>query len=206
MKSTEEHWEAVWHDRPPDEMSWHEASPARSIELIRSVSGPDSSVIDVGGGASLLVDELLALGYEDLTVLDVSHEALGVARERLGADAARVEWIVADVLAHRFERVYDVWHDRAVFHFLVDPTDRVRYVNVLAAAIAPGGHAVVATFGPDGPATCSGLPVQRYDRTMLAETLGGHFELTDYLEDLHHTPAGARQQFAYGLFERFSAP
>jgi len=201
----EQHWGEVWHGRAPDEMSWYQAHPATSLELIRSVSTPTSAVIDVGGGASQVVDELLAAGYEDLTVLDVSDDALAAVRQRLGTDASRVEWVRADVLTHDLGRTFDVWHDRAVFHFLLEPDDRGRYVDALAGAIDPGGHAVIATFGPQGPTTCSGLPVQRYGRETLVEALGERFELLVYLEEEHVTPAGVTQPFAYGLFARRSA-
>lgn len=202
MARAEQHWEAIWRGRAPDETTWYQAHPTMSLELIRSVSSPGAGIIDVGGGASHVVDELLAAGYEDLTVLDISGEALTVARERLGADSPRVEWVHADALTHDFDRTFDVWHDRAVFHFLVEREDRRRYVDAMGEAVAPGGHAIVATFGPQGPTTCSRLPVQRYDRDALEDAFATRFELQRYLEEDHVTPAGVPQQFAYGLFEQ----
>jgi len=198
----EQHWDSLWRNRAPDEMSWYEAHPATSLELIRSVSAPRSSVIDVGGGASRVVDELLAGGYEDVTVLDIAPHALELARRRLGGDASRVRWAEGDVLEYDFGRTFDVWHDRAVFHFLVDPRDRIQYVDALVDALAPGGHAIIATFGPQGPTTCSRLPVQRYDQDTLADAFGARFGLQRYLEEDHVTPAGVAQQFAYGVLER----
>jgi trans-aconitate methyltransferase len=198
VTSAEQHWEAVWRDRAPEDMSWFQDAPTRSLELIRvAAPEPAAPIVDVGGGASRLVDRLLAAGYTDLTVLDISAAALGAAQRRLGADATRVEWVRDDVLTHRFEHRFRVWHDRAVFHFLVDPTDRRRYVERLLEAVTPGGHVIIATFGPQGPSHCSGLPVQRYDDAGLAAALGSGFEPCSSTEEMHHTPSGATQQFAY---------
>jgi 2-polyprenyl-3-methyl-5-hydroxy-6-metoxy-1,4-benzoquinol methylase len=198
VTSTEQHWEAVWRDRAPEEMSWFQDAPTRSLELIRAAAPePAAPIVDVGGGASRLVDRLLAAGYADLTVLDISAAALGAAKQRLGADATRVEWVHDDVLTHRFERRFRVWHDRAVFHFLVGPADQRQYVERLLEAVAPDGHVIIATFGPQGPTHCSGLPVQRYDRAAITAALGPEFAVCSYTEDVHHTPAGATQQFAY---------
>lgn len=189
----------MWNDHDPTQMSWFQDDPATSRELIARVAGPEAAVIDVGGGGSRLVDHLLGDGFRDLTVLDVSEAALDVSRRRLGDRANHVDWIAADVTEYRSGRRFDVWHDRAVFHFLVDPADRERYRATLAENVAPGGHLVVATFGPDGPEQCSGLPVHRYDISELTDELG-RVELVDHTIEIHVTPAGVAQQFLVALF------
>ena len=195
------HWEGVYGRRALDEVSWYQARPEKSLDLIRASGvGPEAPIIDVGAGASFLVDELLSTGFRDVTVLDISSEVLLKLRERLGRRAERVTLVQADVRAFRPTRRYAVWHDRAVFHFLVDQKDRARYVGVLKDALEPGGHAIIATFGPEGPERCSGLPVQRYSADSLARALGPGFELVESFLDLHRTPSGASQQF---LFCRF---
>ncbi len=198
------HWDAVWRDRTPEAVTWFQADPTTSRRMIRRVARRDASIVDVGGGASTLVDHLLADGYDDITVLDISERALAVARERLGTAATGVEWVVADVTEYRADRRFDVWHDRAVFHFLVDAADRDRYRRAVAANVAPGGHLVVATFGPDGPEQCSGLPVERYDIRSLVSELGPVETVEHVIED-HVTPTGATQQFVVALF-RFVPP
>ena len=172
--------------------------------MIRSVAGPHDSIIDVGGGASRLVDHLLAAGYDDVTVLDIAAASMEASRHRLGPHEEHVRWIVADVTAVEFDRTFDVWHDRAVFHFLIDATDRARYLANMNAAVRIGGHAVLSTFGPDGPEQCSGLPVRRYSTELMQETLGAGFELIDDEVEQHTAPGGAVQQFVYGLFRRLS--
>jgi trans-aconitate methyltransferase len=207
VTSAEQHWEAVWRDRAPEEMSWFQDAPTRSLEFIRAAAPePEAPIVDVGGGASRLVDRLLAAGYRDLTVLDISAAALDAAQRRLGADATRVEWVRDDVLTHRFDRRFRVWHDRAVFHFLVDPDDRRRYVERLLEAVAPGGDVIIATFGPQGPTHCSGLPVQRYDRAAITAALGPDFAVCSYTEEVHHTPGDAAQQFSYTHLRRNETP
>jgi SAM-dependent methyltransferase len=196
------HWTEVWGDRDPDSVTWFQAHPERSARLIESVARPGSAVVDVGGGASRLVDHLIAAGYTDLTVLDIAEPSLAAARCRLGDAGDRVSWIVADVTATDFGRVFDVWHDRAAFHFLVDDEPRGRYLATLRRSLCVGGHLVLATFGPDGPERCSGLPVRRYGIGLMQETLGEGFELvTHELED-HVSPAGVEQQFLYAVFRR----
>lgn len=162
----------------------------------------DAAVIDVGGGASVLVDELLGAGFGDVTVLDVSESALGTARRRLGAAAHAVRWLATDLLAWSPSRRYSLWHDRAVFHFLVAEDQRVRYLEVLSEALAPGGHVVIATFAADGPLTCSGLPVRRYSPVELATELGAGFETVTTRREDHLTPAGAIQPFTWVLARR----
>jgi SAM-dependent methyltransferase len=199
---SQQHWESVWEARSAEEVSWFQADPATSLRLIESVTEPGAAVIDIGSGATRLVEALLACGYRDLTVLDISASALSRARERLANDAAEVTWIVEDVTTFRPRRHFDLWHDRAVLHFLTEAADRRAYRRTVKRCIADGGHVVVATFGPDGPVSCSGLPVMRHDQRSLAETLGDDFEPIDYVEEEHRTPGGATQQFLYGLFRR----
>jgi len=193
------HWERVYATRSPDAVSWYQPHATLSLDLIRRIgAGPGTRIIDVGGGASTLVDDLLASGMADVTVLDISAAALRLAQERLGDKAAGVKWITGDItrvdLPHA---AYDIWHDRAVFHFLTDPADRAAYVEQVRRAVRPGGHVIVAAFGPEGPTQCSGLPVVRYEPGQLHAQFGGRFELVDHLSEAHRTPGGAVQQFVY---------
>jgi SAM-dependent methyltransferase len=196
---TMEHWERVYASRKPTEVSWYRAHLEVSLRLIANATTDRSArIIDVGGGESTLVDDLLDAGYRDVTVLDLSATAIDVARKRLGARADRVAWIHGDVTKVELEsNAYDVWHDRAVFHFLTAPADRARYVRQVARAVRPGGHAIVATFGPEGPMKCSGLDVARYDASSLHDEFGSRFELIDHVTEAHQTPRGAIQQFVY---------
>ncbi|MGI9577580.1 MAG: class I SAM-dependent methyltransferase [Microthrixaceae bacterium] len=196
------HWDGLWTDRAPDDVSWFQAEPTESLALIRSVTDRDASILDIGGGASRLVDVLLRAGYTDLTVLDLAAGALAQCQERLGERAQHVDWVVGDVTTHEFGRTFDLWHDRAVLHFLVAPEDRNRYAGAVRRSVAPGGHAVIATFSPSGPKGCSGLPVQRYDESAMIDFLGDGFEGIEFVESHHVTPAGASQDFLYGLFRR----
>jgi SAM-dependent methyltransferase len=171
--------------------------------LIRSVAGPDSRIIDVGGGASTLVDDLLGAGFRQLTVLDISPAALEVARQRLGDRSGSVSWIAADVTTATLpEHAFDLWHDRAVLHFLTAESERARYAAQVRRALVPGGHVVVGTFALDGPAKCSGLDVVRYDAASLAQVFGHEFELTSSLAATHWTPAGREQRFLYCVLRR----
>lgn len=200
---TKQHWEAVYEGQDPTEVSWFQPRPETSLELIDQLElQPSARIVDVGGGTSTLVDHLLARGSPDITVLDISDRALEQARRRLGPRAERVRWIVCDVTDARFDRPFDLWHDRAVFHFLVDSIDRERYRQRMAAAVVPGGHAIVATFGEDGPERCSGLPVVRYSRDALEREVGEAFVLVDSRRELHRTPSGKDQSFVYCLFRR----
>jgi ubiquinone/menaquinone biosynthesis C-methylase UbiE len=193
------HWEHIYSSRPAEAVSWYQPYAARSLDLIRRVApGTDARVIDVGGGASTLVDDLLASGMHNLTVLDISEAALHSAQRRLGEQAKRVRWIAADIIRSPLEpAAYDVWHDRAVFHFLTDPVDRAAYVTQVRRAVRRGGHVIVAAFGPEGPERCSGLPVVRYGPGQLHAQFGGEFELLEHVAEEHRTPAGAVQQFVY---------
>jgi SAM-dependent methyltransferase len=201
-----EHWERVHRHIAPAELSWFQREPTLSLDLIRRVATDlDAPIIDVGGGASTLVDGLLDAGYRNLTVLDLSDAALGVARERLGARAASVRWLEADARAVPVaSSTYEVWHDRAVFHFLTVPRDRAAYVNSLRSAVRPGGHVIVASFALDGPSQCSGLPVVRYSCESMQAELGPSFLPIDSVREAHHTPSGATQAFVYCLW-RFDA-
>jgi len=193
------HWEKVYRTKEPNEVSWYRPHLDVSLKLIEeSAPEREARIIDVGGGESTLVDDLLARGYCELSVLDLSSTALAVARERLGEKADHVEWICGDVTTFAFARhAYDVWHDRAVFHFLTGVNDRAAYVRQVAHAVKPGGHVIVATFGPEGPSKCSGLDVVRYDPDALHDEFGLSFQLVRHLTELHQTPAGAIQQFTY---------
>ena len=201
---TSDHWDGVWKDRDPDDVTWYQAEPKLSLRLIQAGTLPEHGIIDVGGGASRLVDHLLDQGYEDITVLDIAPAALQAARDRLGLKSERVNWIAADATRAEFGRTFDVWHDRAVFHFLTGADDRRRYLVTLDAAIPVGGHVVLATFGPDGPERCSGLPTRRYTIELMQDTLGDDFELIDHEIEQHVAPSGVIQQFLYGLFRRTS--
>src|SRR6202158_52352 len=201
--SRQNHWEKVYTTKGESEVSWFQETPAPSLELIELVGAiQNSAIIDIGGGASRLVDNLVSRGYEDLTVLDLSGAALASARSRIGDKANRVTWITADVTAWEPSRTYDVWHDRAAFHFLTEPNDQAAYVARLRRALRLGGHAIIATFAPDGPERCSGLMVSRYDANALAATLGEGFGLIDTLRHDHTTPWGAVQKFQFSTFRR----
>lgn len=198
------HWDAVYEKKAATEVSWYEPRPEKSLELIQSTGVRSTDpIIDVGAGASLLVDELLAAGYRDLTVLDVSAAALAKLRHRLGSAAsASVTLMHEDVTAFRPARRYALWHDRAVFHFLVRREDRERYVDALRQGVGPSGHVLLATFGPSGPERCSGLPCMRYDAATLPGELGGDFQLVESALVIHRTPSNAQQQFLYCRFTR----
>jgi len=198
-----QHWEAVYAAKPVQESSWHQANPALSLSMIgAAASGPGASLIDVGGGASLLVDHLLDLGYRDLTVLDIAAAALDQARRRLGPRAGGVRWIESDVTAFLPTRTWDIWHDRAAFHFLTEAADRRRYVDVLRRALPVGGQAIIAAFAPDGPQRCSGLDIVRYDAVRLGAELGASFSLQERRFEAHLTPTGREQRFGFFRFRR----
>jgi ubiquinone/menaquinone biosynthesis C-methylase UbiE len=197
----ERHWESIYRARPPTEVSWYQPEARLSLDLIRQVASPlDTPVLDVGGGASTLVDGLLGVGYQDITVLDLAATALARAQSRLADLAAQVKWIVADVLSAPLPAAsYAVWHDRAVFHFLTDPRDRARYVAQAKRVVRPGGHVIVASFGPEGPPRCSGLEVVRYSPEGLHAEFGSAFHLLDSAREDHRTPGGSIQAFVYCL-------
>lgn len=196
------HWEGVYTQKAPETLSWYQPRAAVSLRLIELAGvGPGDRIIDVGGGASVLVENLLEAGHRELTVLDLSGAALARTRSRLRGRAAAVTWLEADVTsADLAPGAYDLWHDRAVFHFLVEPGDRRAYVSTLRGALRPGGHVIIATFAEDGPERCSGLPVRRYGPQQLQAELGEDFELLASEREEHVTPGGAVQRFQYGLF------
>ena len=201
--SRQAHWENVYTTKGEHEVSWFQQSPAPSLELIAqagAVSG--SAIIDIGGGASRLVDHLVEQGFEDVTVLDLSVAALKAAKARLGARADRVHWLVEDATIWQPARQYDIWHDRAAFHFLTDTADRAAYIERLTRGLKAGGHAIIATFALDGPEKCSGLPVARYDGASLARTLGAAFRLLHTQRREHATPWDSRQIFQFSVFRR----
>ena len=201
------HWEHAWTARPGDRLSWYQAHPAASLAMIRHAEvGATEPLIDVGGGAARLVDCLLDAGFDDLTVLDVSATALDQARHRLGKRAERVHWVESDVTRFEPTRGYALWHDRAVFHFLTEDSDRARYIRVMDRALAPGGQAIIATFARGGPERCSGLPVVQYDADRLCAELGKRWLLLEESSERHATPAGADQEFAWFRFARADAP
>jgi 2-polyprenyl-3-methyl-5-hydroxy-6-metoxy-1,4-benzoquinol methylase len=199
VMDTRSHWEKVYDTKAPDQVSWFRPHLQMSLSLIEHAS-PDrsASIIDVGAGPSTLVDDLLVAGYRDLTVLDISQSAIDVARNRLGADAASIQWLCVDVTEENFRaHSYDVWHDRAVFHFLTSPDQRAAYVQRVLHAVRPGGNVIVSTFGPDGPTRCSGLEAVRYDAQSLHGEFGRRFQLVESSKELHQTPLGTIQQFLY---------
>lgn len=199
------HWDAVYDAREEERLTWFESEPVLSRQLIDTHGAPGGSVIDVGGGASRLVDVPLGQGRA-VTVLDLSAAALAASRERLGPDAARAEWRAGDVTAFVPDRSWDVWHDRAVFHFLIEPEARAGYVRAMEAGLAPGGIAIVMTFAPDGPGTCSSLPVQRYSpeslRAELDRLAPGAFEPVTAGRHVHRTPLGRSQPFQYSVLRK----
>jgi SAM-dependent methyltransferase len=194
-----QHWERVYQTKKPNEVSWYQPHLEISLGLIAdAVPSRDAHIIDVGAGESTLVDDLLARGYQNIYVLDVSETALDVAKSRLGAQSERVNWLCGDILTFPFEpEQFDLWHDRAVFHFLTEPKNRSAYVRQVARAVKPGGHVIVGTFGPEGPTQCSGLDVMRYDSEALHDEFGSAFRLVKHHTELHRTPKGATQQFTY---------
>lgn len=197
-----DHWQTVYSTKPDDGVSWFEPSPEVSLDLIAQAGIDRASVIDIGGGASRLVDALVAKGHRAVAVLDLSAHALEIASARLGAAGEVVEWIVGDVTRWRPTACYDVWHDRAAFHFLTAPDDRLAYARVLDAALRPGGTAIIGTFALDGPERCSGLPVMRHDAASLGKMLGPAFTLTATRDHDHRTPGGAVQRFQFSSFRK----
>ena len=194
------HWEAIYGKKRPEEVSWYQPEATLSLELIRAVASLESAIVDVGGGASTLVDGLLRAGYRQLTILDLSVSAQNAAQRRLGASARMVSWREGDVLTTDLGVApIDVWHDRAVFHFLTDVTDRERYIAQVRRAVRVGGHVLVATFAEDGPSRCSGLEVARYSPQGLHGAFGSDFRLIASRREEHLTPRGTRQAFTYCL-------
>ena len=203
----QEHWEKVYAGKSPEAVSWYQPRPAVSLELVAAAGiRPQDPLIDVGGGASTFIDCLLDAGFGAVTVLDLSAEALAHARARLGARAQQVQWIREDVTRFRPPAQFALWHDRAVFHFLVEAADRAAYVDRLRRSLAPDGTVVIATFALDGPEKCSGLPVMRHDEASLQRELGPEFELQEVRRESHLTPWRSEQRFQYACFRHVGQP
>jgi SAM-dependent methyltransferase len=197
------HWEHIYETKEENELSWYQTSPAVSLDLIRATGVKRAAaIIDVGGGASRLADSLLDEGFVALTVLDLSEKALAAAKSRLGPRSAKVTWIVADVTVWEPSKTYDLWHDRAAFHFLTEDAGRRAYAERVTKAVRPGGHVIIGTFAPDGPERCSGLPVLRHDAASIGAVLGDRFALVQTRRDDHVTPAGVTQRFQFSLYRR----
>ncbi len=198
MKS-KEHWEKVYSTKSAESVSWFQEHTSNSIKIICEANIDfAASIIDVGGGASTLVDDLMKVGFQNLTVLDISEQALLVAQARLGEQASKVHWITSDITKADLPTYhYDVWHDRAAFHFLTTAEDRAIYINTLIHSVKPDGHVIIATFAEDGPVQCSGLPVMRYTAEQLYAEFGAAFELVAHVKESHDTPLGTTQQFVY---------
>lgn len=195
------HWNSAYREKGAT-VSWHQTQATTSLDLIADVAAPEAAVVDVGGGASTLVDGLLDRGHRDITVLDLAQVALDTARDRLGERGASVVWRAGDLLAWTPDRAYDVWHDRAVLHFLTEDADRARYAELAAGAVAPGGHAIIGTFAPDGPEQCSGLPVRRQSPDDLSALLADRFEPVRTAREEHRTPSGNLQPFSWLVARR----
>lgn len=200
--SRRKHWEQVYTDKGTESVSWYQQRPETSLGLIHaSGASHNDALIDVGGGASTLVDCLLEQGFTDLSVVDIAGRALKSAQMRLGRTADRVNWIQADITEFAPPRQYRLWHDRAVFHFLTEASDQQSYLSALRQGLQPGGHLVIAAFALDGPEMCSGLPVRRYDEALMTDTLGTDFCLLGTRQEGHQTPDGKMQQFSFYLYQ-----
>jgi len=199
-----EHWEKVYLTNQPDKLGWYKPHLETSLKWIKELDlSEDSNIIDVGGGASMLVDDLLNEVYRSITVVDLSKKALALAKERLGERAKLVTWLEEDITSVPLAaRHYDLWHDRAVFHFLTAPEQRQQYRINLLKALRPGGHLIIAAFAPEAPPKCSGLPVERYSADKLESTLGAKFELKRHKKELHITPGGVEQMYLYCHFRK----
>jgi ubiquinone/menaquinone biosynthesis C-methylase UbiE len=204
MTDAKRHWETIYKTKSSKEVSWYSPHLKKSFELILSLGLPkNAAIIDVGGGTSTLPDDLLTEGFKNMTVLDISSEALEVSKSRLGDKAQSVQWVESDVTnASLKSGWYDLWHDRAVFHFLTKPEDRKKYINNLGAALKPGGYVLMATFGSNGPLKCSGLEIVRYSAENLKKELGEAFELEKHFTEIHKTPFDSTQEFLYCLFRK----
>jgi trans-aconitate methyltransferase len=201
------HWDTVYDTKGEDGVSWYQSVPTTTLELLGTTGiDRDAAVIDLGGGASVVVDHLLTEGFTDISVLDLSKSALDRTRTRLGTDAERVHWLHQDIFDWIPERRYDLWHDRAVFHFLIDEDERRAYTRTLRSGLAPGGHVIVATFDTDGPTHCSGLPVVRYNAHQLAEQFAPYLDLVTTRREEHRTPAGLIQPFAWVVLAAGDTP
>ena len=199
------HWEEMYRTKLPDEMGWYETYPAMSLKLVL-LAGIDKNahIIDIGGGISFFSDKLLDKGFKHITVLDISGTAIEKAKARFGKQAANIIWIEAHITEFEPSRTYDLWHDRAVFHFLTDPADRKKYLEVMKRALNPTGRVIMATFGLNAPPKCSGVDVARYSPELLSREIDGDFELMHAFDEIHITPSGKEQPFIYCLFAKRS--
>lgn len=203
MTERRSHWDGVYAAKTPESVSWRQDEPSLSLALISETGLPlDAPILDVGAGATLLLDRLLARGHTDISALDISEAALTHVKARLGPQAAAIAWHVADVTGWRPPKTYALWHDRAVLHFLTNPADQRAYADVLRSAVRPGGHVIISGFAPGGPDKCSGLPVVQHDAESLKALLGAGFSLRKVRDETHLTPWGAEQAFRYHVFER----
>lgn len=203
MSLRHSHWQNVYRSKSPEQTSWYQSHPEVSLELIVShVADHGAAILDVGGGASTLADHLLDIGYTDISVLDIAEAGLARARKRLGTHAERVHWITSDVTTWEPKRQYDLWHDRAVLHFLTDSESQTAYFNVLRATVKLDGIAIIAGFAPGGPERCSGLPIVQHDRSSLTALLGQGFQLIEARDEIHRTPREEKQAFRYHVFRR----
>lgn len=202
--SQENHWENVYSSKPSQKLGWYKPHLQPSLTWIKELSlGTDATIIDVGGGASTLVDDLLDAGYRSITVLDISETALSSAKARLGKKVELVTWLTGDITSIDLPtHQYELWHDRAAFHFLTELDQQRRYRDKLLKALKPSGHLIIGTFAPEAPPKCSGLPVQRYSREQLGNSLGSEFELVRYQKEQHVTPGGVKQMYLYCQFHR----
>ena len=205
MFNKKKHWGNVYQDKSPLEVSWYQKEPKLSLELIRfSNVASNDAIIDVGGGTSVLVDYLSKECFTSLTVLDISENAIAIAKKRLGGKAKSIEWIVSDIIKFDTSQKFSLWHDRALFHFLTNPSDRKKYVKALINAIRPEGHLIIATFAIGGPEKCSGLEIVQYDSEKMSAELGDNFVLVEERKEIHITPANKEQEFIFFLFRRVS--
>ena len=201
MFERKKHWGDVYQEKSPSEVSWYQKEPKLSLELIRRTNvATNDAIIDVGGGASVLVDYLSKECYTNLTVLDISENAIAISKKRLGDRAKSIEWIVSDITQFDTSQKFSLWHDRALFHFLTDPSDRKSYVKALKNALIPEGHLIIATFAIGGPENCSGLEIVQYDSEKMIAELGEDFELVEERNEVHITPANKEQEFIYFRF------
>ncbi len=202
-ENRQSHWEKAYRRLLPEKMGWYQDRPEQSLRLIQQTDlDPTATIIDVGGGTSRLALALLDAGYSKSTVLDISHDALKKAQEQMGAKKGNIEWIVADLLSCDDMGLFDLWHDRAVFHFLTEKKEQEKYLATLERSLAPGGYVVISTFAPDGPTRCSGLPVLRYCAETLQHRFGKRYSLITSTPERHTTPEGGVQPFVYCLFQR----
>ena len=201
------HWDQVYSTRQPEKLGWYKPALGTSLAWIEALDlDRRDAIIDIGGGASTLVDDLVDAGFESIAVLDISEHALDASKRRLGKQSELVMWLCGDITTYRLPaNRFRLWHDRALLHFLLDPADREDYRNNLLSALQPGGHVIIGVFAPDAPSKCSGLPVQRYDADQLSAFLGDPFELVEHKRELHVTPGGVEQMYCYCRFRRLEA-